>query len=188
MMKSLQKYWLGVIIIVILALDQLSKYIIKTTMFEGQSISVIGNFFRITYVENPGMAFGIRLNSPVLFLSLSVIAAILVFYYLYRLRDEGWLLQIALCFITAGAIGNLYDRFFRGKVVDLFDFEFFDIFIPSFEFLGIHFSGYSMTRWPVFNVADMAVSGGMIILVAYLIFVGDPLNPPSKVPVENSDG
>jgi lipoprotein signal peptidase len=45
-----------------------------------------------------------------------------------------------------------------------------------------------MTRWPVFNVADMAVSGGMIILVAYLIFVGDPLNPPSKVPVENSDG
>ena len=65
-------------------------------------------------------------------------------------------------------------------MVDFLDFEFFDIFIPSFQVLGFHFSGYSMTRWPVFNVADMAVSGGMIILIAYIILIGDPLNPTTK--------
>jgi len=187
MKTSLQKYWLVIIISIVLIIDQVSKYIIKTNMYVGQSFPVMGNFFRITYVENPGMAFGIQFSNTALFFGLSIVAAILVFYYLYRIRNESWLLQIALSFVTAGAIGNLADRFLRGKVVDLFDFEFFDIFIPSFNFLGIQFAGYSMTRWPVFNVADMAVSGGMIILIFYIIFVGDPFKPVVKSPAASSD-
>lgn len=180
MKKSMPVYWIGIIITLVLILDQVSKYYIKTNMSIGQHINIIGNFFMITYVENPGMAFGFRLGNPAIFIGLSVLAAVLVFYYLYRLRHETWPLQLALGWITAGALGNLSDRFLRGQVVDMFDFEFFDIHIPSFNLFSFHFSGYDMLRWPVFNVADMAVSGGMIILIAYIVFVGDPLNTSEK--------
>ncbi len=175
MKKNLSYTTMLAIIVGVLVLDQWTKYIIKSSMQLGQSIPVLGKFFCITYVENPGMAFGIRIENTLLFSALSITAALLVFYYLFRLRNEGWLLQSALSLIAAGAIGNLLDRFIRGKVVDFLDFEFFDIIIPPFDFLGLHFSGYSLTRWPVFNVADSAVTVGMIILIFYLIFVGDPL-------------
>lgn len=169
-------------------LDQVSKYIIKTQMDLFESKPVLGSFFQITYVENDGAAFGVQLGSPKIFLALSVIAAILVLYYLIRMRDKNWLPQLALAFIAAGAIGNLTDRFINGKVVDFFDIEFFDIYIPSFNFLGITLSGYSMTRWPVFNVADIAITCGMIIIISYLIFVGDPLAAFQKQTVILSNG
>ncbi len=175
MQKKFSITLMATVITFVIFLDQISKYIIKSTMTLGQSIPVLGNFFCITYVENPGMAFGIRINNPFLFSLLSIVAAILVFYYLYRLRNESWLIQFALSLIAAGAIGNLVDRFLHGKVVDFLDVEFFDISIPAFNFLGMHFPGYSLTRWPVFNIADSAVTIGMIILISYIIFVGDPL-------------
>ncbi len=177
------------LIVLVIVLDQVTKYIIKTNMSLGESIPVLGNFFCITYVENPGMAFGIRISNPILFSALSIFAALLVFYYLFRLRNEGWLLQSALSLIAAGAIGNLVDRFLHGKVVDFLDVEFFDISIPAFNILGWHFPGYSMTRWPVFNIADSAVTIGMIILMVYIIFVGDPLknlNYPGQTEEQNS--
>ncbi|MBN2426367.1 MAG: signal peptidase II [Calditrichaceae bacterium] len=180
MSKKLSNPILIALIALIVVLDQFSKYIIKSTMSIGEHIPVLGEFFQITYVENPGMAFGIKISNPYVFMGLSLIAAGVVFYYLYKLRSESWLLQLALIFITAGAIGNLSDRFIYGKVIDFLDFEFIDIVIPAFSFLGINFSGYELYRWPVFNVADMAVSGGMIILISYLIFVGDPLKNAPK--------
>jgi len=184
--KSLSVRWMAVIIVLVLILDQVTKYITKTSMFLGESFPVLGDFFRITYVENPGMAFGFRFSNSTFFLVMSIVAGVLVLYYLFRLRKEGWVLQLALSWITAGAIGNLLDRFIYGRVVDFFDFDFFDISIHPFDVLGLHYSGYSMTRWPVFNVADMAVSGGMIILIAYILFVGDPLKKISSTSVESS--
>lgn len=169
-------------------LDQVSKYIIKAQMNIEDSIPVLGTFFQLTYIENEGAAFGVRVGNPKLFLMLSVIAAILVFYYLVRMRNRNWLPQLAIAFIAAGAIGNLADRFIHGKVVDFFDFEFFDIYIPSFNLLGYTFSEYSMTRWPIFNVADIAITCGMIIIVSYLIFIGDPLAPLHKSAVTLSNG
>ena len=175
MQKNLSYASMLGIIVGTLFLDQITKYIIKSSMNLGESIPVIGNFFRITYVENPGMAFGVRIQNGTLFSVLSIVAALLVFYYLVRLRNGGWVLQTALSLIAAGAIGNLLDRFLYGKVVDFLDFEFFDISIPAFNVLGFHFNGYSMTRWPVFNIADSAVTIGMIFLIGYILFMGDPL-------------
>ena len=186
MQKRLSYGAMTAIILGTLLLDQVSKYIIKTNMHLGQSIPVLGNFFRITYVENPGMAFGVRIQNGTLFSTLSIIAALLVFYYLFRLRKGGWVLQSALSLIAAGAIGNLLDRFLYGKVVDFLDFEFFDISIPAFRIFGFNFSGYNMTRWPVFNVADSAVTIGMMLLIAYILFWGDPLKNLTYGPSEEN--
>lgn len=180
MNKNFPSYIMIIIIVVLVILDQITKYIIKTSMMVGDSFTVIGDFFRITFVENPGMAFGVHIGNPFIFLGLSLVAAGLVFYYLFRLRKQSWMLQTALSLIAAGAIGNLTDRLLYGKVVDFLDFEFIDVFIPAFNLLGVHFSGYSMTRWPVFNVADSSVTVGMVVIIAYLIFIGDPLNESSQ--------
>lgn len=187
MTKKLSALHISLIIVGVLILDQVTKYITKTNMELGQSIHIIGNFFRLTYVENPGMAFGLRIENNFVFLLLSLIAAALVFYYLYKLRNESWPLQLAISLIASGAIGNLSDRFIRGSVVDFFDFEFFDISIPAFNLLGFDFSGYYMTRWPVFNIADMAVSCGMIIIFAFILLKGDPLRETSKESSESPE-
>jgi len=174
------------IIISVVLLDQFTKYLTKAYMTLGESIPIMGNFFKFTYVENPGMAFGIRISNPVLFMGLSILAAIMVFYYLYRFRNHAWPIQVALSFITAGAIGNLMDRFIYGKVIDFLDFEFFDISIPQFSLLGMQFSGYALDRWPVFNVADTAVSTGMILVFSYLIIYGDPLKSSKSLQDESA--
>jgi len=178
-----------IIIAVVLVLDQVTKYLIKVNMQLHQSIPVLGDFFRITYVENPGMAFGVRIDNPVLFIGLSLFAAGLVFYYLFRLRKDGWILQIALSFIAAGAIGNIVDRIIYGRVIDFLDIDFFDISLPAFEFLFVDFPGYSITRWYVFNVADSAVSVGMTFIIFYIIFYGDPLknSQPETAQTENDN-
>jgi signal peptidase II len=132
------------------------------------SFNVIGDFFRITYIENPGMAFGIDFGeSSKLFLTLfSLVASIAITYYLIKHKDEKLTLRIPLALILGGAVGNLIDRMFYGviygeaplfygKVVDFLDFDFFNISL----------FGYTYDRWPIFNIADLAVSIGVILLI-----------------------
>ena len=168
--KKKQNLLIYITVILIVILDQISKLIIKSSMQLYDSFQVLGNFFRITYIENPGMAFGIQIENKIVFTLLSIIAAIIVLVYLIRLPDERFLFRFALSLIMGGAIGNLIDRLFKGRVVDFLDVEFFDISIPSFQFLFLNFPGYSLTRWPVFNVADSAVTCGMILIAWLIIF------------------
>ena len=139
-------------------------------MYYGQSINVIGDFFQLTFVENPGMAFGVDVtDNAKLWLSLfSIVASVGLFIYLYSVRKQSLSLRIALSMILAGALGNLIDRvfygvfysyssIFYGKVVDFFDFDFFDFQI----------FGRTYDRWPIFNVADMCVSIGVMILLLF---------------------
>jgi len=157
------------LIAVIVLLDQISKYIVKSTMHLYQSLEVIGDFLRLTYIENPGMAFGIQFENKFWFTVLSILAATIVVIYLLRMPNERFVFRLSLALILGGAIGNLIDRLIYGRVVDFMDVEFFDISLPSFNFLFLQFPGYDMTRWPVFNVADSAVTCGMILLT-WLIF------------------
>ena len=154
----------------IVVLDQITKFIVKKLMNLRDSIGIIGDFFQFTYIENPGMAFGLQMENKILFTILSIGAAIVIFIYLYRMRNEKMMLVIALSFIMGGAIGNLIDRLFYGRVVDFLDFEFFDISIPEFSFLFIDFPGFELTRWPIFNLADTSVSIGMIIITWMIFF------------------
>jgi len=165
----------------IVILDQISKILIKgfaipfldityKGMYPGQRIQILGDFFRITFVENPGMAFGFDPGMDYKFwISIfSIIASVALIIYIYYTRKQTLSLRIALAFILGGAIGNLIDRvfygviynyapFFYGKVVDFLDFDFFDITI----------FGRSYDRWPVFNIADSAVTIGILILLFF---------------------
>ena len=139
-------------------------------MYLGQMIPVFGDFFRLTFVENPGMAFGYDPGSDFkLIISIfSLVASIGLVFYLYVIRDKSWSLKIAIALILGGAVGNLIDRtfyglffdyspLFYGKVVDFFDVNFFDFTL----------FGRSYDRWPVFNIADAAVTIGVLILVLF---------------------
>jgi signal peptidase II len=152
------------IVFVVLILDQITKYSAKIFLAPRQSVSVLGNFFRLTFVENPGIAFGIRVNNKVFFTILSLMAVVVIFYYLFKLKDH-LLLRVAFAIILGGAFGNLIDRFIYGKVIDFLDFDFFNVNLPSFKFLLFEFQGYTMERWPVFNLADSAVSIGMMLIL-----------------------
>jgi signal peptidase II len=150
-------------------LDQVTKVLARIYLQPVYSIPILGDFFRLTYVENPGIAFGLRINNKVFFTVLSIIAVIVIFYYLFLLKEHP-LLRFSFALILGGAFGNLIDRFLFGRVVDFFDFEFFNIHIPEFSILFIQFNGYQMNRWPVFNIADIAVTIGMVLIIYNAIF------------------
>lgn len=161
--------------------DQITKILVKGIKIPSigieiqgmqlyDSFNVIGDFFRITYIENPGMAFGIDFGeSAKLYLTLfSLIASIAITIYILKHKNEKLSLRLPLALILGGAIGNLIDRMFYGliyneaplfygKVVDFLDFDFFNITL----------FGYTYDRWPIFNIADMAVSIGVISLLIF---------------------
>ena len=167
--------------LIIVILDQLTKFLVKggtipllnlhvQGMDYGSSINVFGDFFKITFVENPGLAFGIDVNeTSKLFLSLfSLVASIGILYYIYKSKEQKLIVRIALAFILGGAVGNLIDRMFYGvfygyasvfygKVVDFFNADFFDFTI----------FGRTYDRFPIFNIADSSVTIGVILLILF---------------------
>jgi signal peptidase II len=165
----MRRYFVFGVTLGVLVLDQITKGIIQSTMNLYDSFSVLGDFFRITYVENPGMAFGIQFGDNTFFTVFAIIASIAILIYMFQMKGEHAIARLAMALILGGALGNLLDRLTRGRVVDFLDFEFFNVRIPEFQFLFLDFPGYAMNRWPIFNVADMGVSIGMIILIVFII-------------------
>jgi len=166
-MKSLRLLAFTAVVII---LDQITKWIIHTRMELYQSIPVLGDFFRLTYVENTGMVFGIQAGNSGFFTVFAAIASLAILLYFFRMKGEHFIARFAMAIILGGAIGNLWDRITRRSVVDFLDVEFFDINIPAFQFLFLDFPGYSLNRWPVFNVADIALTVGMILLFFFVLF------------------
>ena len=139
-----------VFIIGMILLDQAVKLLIRGTMYVGESISVIGNFFAITYVQNRGAAFSLFTGKGI-FLTVVPFAALLAaIWYMERHRSAHFTLSLALQLIIAGGFANLIDRVALGYVTDMFDFR----------------------VWPVFNIADICICVGCAVLVLY-IFVFD---------------
>ena len=145
-----------------MAADQYSKWVIKSSMRLYESIPLIGEkFFRLTYVENVGIAFGLYFGGRIILVTTTLIAIIFLLFYIRRLNYAPLIPKIAMGLILGGALGNLVDRIFRGSVVDFLDFDFPD---------------FIMNRWPVFNLADSSVSVGMTILIIYLLFFDTKYN------------
>ena len=100
--------------------DQISKFIIRNNMNLYESIVVIPSFFNITYITNDGMAFGINFPFGIyVFTTISIVFTIVLIWYLWTIKDHHIVIRTAVGLIIAGAIGNLIDRLFFGKVVDL---------------------------------------------------------------------
>lgn len=138
---------------VVIVVDQLTKQWIVATLPQGRSIRVTG-FFQISHIRNTGAAFGI-LKGATGFLALAAVAGVVVFAVIIA-KHPTPLVGIAAALVAGGAIGNLLDRafrpaFFRGSVVDFLDFR----------------------VWPAFNVADMAVTIGAVLLFIASFTSGD---------------
>ncbi len=136
-----------IIVSVILSLDQLSKFIVTSNVAYFHPVPVIKNFFYISIVHNRGAAFGILKDQTPLFIFTSVLAIILIILNLRGGKNRKSY-NIFLSLILAGAMGNLIDRVFFGYVIDFLDFRI----------------------WPVFNVADSAITIGAVLLAWNILF------------------
>ncbi|MFW6383302.1 MAG: signal peptidase II [Nanoarchaeota archaeon] len=136
------------IVVAVLLVDQLSKFLFRNLLAEN-SISILGGFFRFALTYNTGAAFSIFTGNNFLLIILSVLIIAILFYYLKIYANEKFGYEsFGLSLIIGGALGNLVDRIYLGSVVD-----FIDIWI-----------------WPVFNLADAAITIGVIIII-YKILV-----------------
>lgn len=139
------------LIVVIVLLDQITKFSVRGLMYIGESIPVVEDIFHITYVQNRGAAFSLFSGSGVMLIIIPIAALSLAIWYMEKHKGEHWTLTFSLCLIISGGLGNLIDRVFMGFVTDMFDFRI----------------------WPVFNVADIAVCLGAGFLILYtLAFYG----------------
>lgn len=146
-MKNKNFFFFGIAFLIIF-LDQLTKYLVKSNLSIGQSIPVIKNFFSITLIKNFGIGFGM-LNNPAarwILVCITIVIIGIILYY-YKQIPEKYLPLIAAALVLGGAIGNLIDRILLGFVIDFLDF----------------------TVWPAFNIADSAVTVGVIGLIIYFI-------------------
>ncbi|HLB94683.1 MAG TPA: signal peptidase II [Nitrospiria bacterium] len=138
----------------IVLLDQMTKAWIHKTMLLHQSIPVIPGLFNLTYIRNPGAAFGLFASGggslrSAFFIAVSVIALVVLSLLYTKAPRETWLLRFSLSLVMGGAIGNLIDRIRLGEVVDFLDF-----------YLGSY-------HWPAFNVADSCITIGIGLLILH---------------------
>ncbi|MBO3080694.1 signal peptidase II [Mammaliicoccus sciuri] len=141
-------------IIILIAIDQLTKFLIVKSLEVGESIKVISNFLYITSHRNQGAAWGILQGKMWLFYIVTIVVLVILFMFF---KNEGYGrpdVQLGLSLLIAGSIGNFIDRLFRGEVVD-----FVDTYIFSYNF-------------PIFNVADAALTLGVIVLIIVILFEG----------------
>jgi|TARA_B100001059_G_C17740277_1_gene531249 signal peptidase II len=140
--------------VLIVVLDQLTKFIVHSTMNLYDSIQVVPYLLNFTYIRNEGIAFGIYFQgAETIFIVLPILITIYLFYLLKSEEFQDKFSQIALFLIIAGAVGNIIDRIFRGYVVDFIDF---------------HLNGM---HWYVFNIADSSVTIGLIFLLYSSIII-----------------
>ncbi|HET9530512.1 MAG TPA: signal peptidase II [Blastocatellia bacterium] len=154
----------------VLALDQLSKYWAAKELGDGREIDVIPGFFKFSYTENPGIAFGMLNSGNVkwLLVAISVVAITVVIFYLMRTPASNKMLLWSLALLAAGISGNLIDRFRMGRVID---------------FILLYYRDY---QWPVFNVADTAITIGAAFMAIDLFLSPDSGQATASPPAESS--
>lgn len=164
--------WLSALVV---TLDQVTKALVVRFMERYESIRLIGDWLKLTYTENPGMAFGLQFGPEGTVTVLSMIAAALVAWYLYSVRSGYWPYRASLAMVLGGAVGNIidrifygvlmgYDRFFMGRVVDFVHVDMGHVVVP--EFLPL-LGGSYIALFPIWNVADMAIVGGFVGLLIF---------------------
>jgi len=129
-------------------IDQLSKYLALFRFSPGESLPLIPDIFHLTLVMNTGIAFGFFHKNPEILLVLISLSIVFLFFYAPRLAEQGWGARMAMGLILGGAVGNWIDRLRVHAVIDFLDFR----------------------VWPVFNLADTAISVGVGLYLFKIIF------------------
>lgn len=155
----------SIMIILIVAFDQITKYFASLKLADGSVAKFIPGVVQFKYAENTGMAFSMLSGARWVFIALTVVVCVGVFYYLFSNRCKSLWLYWSLGVILSGGIGNLIDRIRFGYVVDFIE--------PTF------------VNFAIFNIADCAVTCGAVVLVGYLLY--DAFKDVKK-PKENSNG
>lgn len=150
MQRNLILFVLGAAVII--ALDQITKAAITSMFSIHESYGVIDGFLNLVYVMNPGAAFGFLAGASVMFryiffIGITMLALVLIIFYLFKNKSHSMLIVLSLTMIFAGAVGNLIDRIHYGAVVD-----FVDVYVGTWH-------------WPAFNVADSAISIGAALMI-----------------------
>jgi|SRR3954454_18800204 signal peptidase II len=142
----------GLIVAIILVLDQVTKVLISHTLALHESMPVLESFFHLTYERNAGAAFSLFAQAPAwfrqpFFLGATGVAIVALILFLRQTDGANRLMVVAIAAVLGGAVGNLIDRLLYGEVID---------------FLLLHWRGY---YWPAFNVADSCITLGVIGLL-----------------------
>lgn len=147
----MMKYYLFSCLLI--AADQISKLLVRIFMYRGESISILGDFFRLTYIQNRGAAFSLFTGHRILLVAVPIAVILTAILILHRKKGEHFTLYLSWSMIIGGGIGNLIDRVFLGYVTDMLDFSIFS---------------------PVFNIADIGVTLGCALFILYVL-AGDKL-------------
>lgn len=142
-----------ILLVVIVGCDQLLKYWITTNLALQQVQTLIPNLFSLTYLRNDGAAWSILQGKQLFFMLLTPIVILVLGYLLFKARRQQSIYALGLTFMIAGALGNFIDRLRLGYVVDMFQLDFIN--------------------FPIFNLADSALTVGVILVFVYLIFFAD---------------
>ncbi|MFD2682900.1 signal peptidase II [Bacillus seohaeanensis] len=136
----------------VIILDQLTKWLVVRNMTEGESIQIVDNFLYLTSHRNRGAAWGILEGQMWFFYIITIIVVIGIVYYMQKHAKGKILFSVSLAFMLGGAIGNFIDRVLRKEVVD-----FLNTYIFNYDF-------------PIFNIADAALTVGVVLLLIYMFF------------------
>jgi signal peptidase II len=140
----------------VVLVDQITKHLVVTGLDLGQSRDLLpwlAPIFRLTYVANTGVAFGLLPGLSRLFSAVPAVAALAILIYGWNLPSDQFLMRIVLGLPLGGAIGNLIDRIRQGFVVDFIDLSF-----------------WPLHEWPIFNLADSSIIAGVVLLVLLMLW------------------
>jgi signal peptidase II len=192
--------------LLVIALDQTTKVIVKLNLLPGEGFSVLGNVLKIHFVENPGAAFGMTLRSLIPALSdekakllltlFSLCAMGAIGYLLWRVRHEQTALPLIIALILGGAVGNMIDRIFYGvwfasindyagglffgRVVDMIYVDIYEGYLPAWVPI---WGGDYLFLWPIFNVADAAITTGVLTIIVFQNrLLGKPTRKKNQAP------
>lgn len=136
-----------IISIILLCIDQISKLLIVNLLTKTDSITIIKNFFYLTYINNDGAAFSILVGKRILLILIAVLVIVMLIRYIKKNNIQNKLELVSISLIIGGSLGNLIDRVVRGYVIDFLDFKIFNY------------------NFPIFNLADTFIVIGVFLLL-----------------------
>ena len=160
-----RKYAIYCIAVVLVALDQWTKYLVRSNLPLNRDVALIpwlDKVFTFTYIHNTGGAFGLFPGVGLPFILVAIAVVVIIVLYSRQIATGPWFLRLAFGLQLGGAVGNLVDRIAFGYVTDFINFRW----------------------WPVWNVADSCIVVGTILLLIFVVFFDRPQEQPTALPAE----